>query len=502
MHKYGNEFGEKVAEACIEKFQSLGKTGKPKEGTEWTLLACFLQEEPHKEIFEVVALGTGSKCIGVQQLPIEGDVLHDSHAEIIARRAFMVYLLDQVEKVLKNQISIFEQRDDKLRLKFGIRFHFYASHTPCGDASIIPKQEWGECCGQKEEVTQEETFVSIYKHVTEVDIPTRSNDDCTDIDNSEPPLKKLKVTEESQVKHETSNIDFIINSVDNIKQMPRIFSLTENNKEKDFHTGAYAENNIDKMDARPDIYRTGAKCLTGEKLDPKLPGSDYHVTGVLRTKPGRGDPTLSLSCSDKIFKWTVLGVQGALLMLFLETPVYVETITIGRCHYNQEAMERALFGRFKERLENIKLPVGFRILTPRILYADIDFPFSHSCITSCAGDAKKVMPSPTSLIWSVSSTHSSKHEVATNGRKLGTTKKNLGTPKSWVSICRRAIYLRVKALLQQHSKFMTSLVNLDDLSYGDLKCEARNYYIVWNDLKRNVLRNWTVKPGNIKNFRA
>ncbi|ROT79006.1 hypothetical protein C7M84_002285 [Penaeus vannamei] len=74
--------------------------------------------------------------------------------------------------------------------------------------------------------------------------------------------------------------------------------------------------------------QTGAKTVGGEQEDPRLPGADYHVTGALRTKPGRGDPTLSMSCSDKIFKWTVLGVQGALLMLFLKSPVYFETITI------------------------------------------------------------------------------------------------------------------------------------------------------------------------------
>lgn len=77
-----------------------------------------------------------------------------------------------------------------------------------------------------------------------------------------------------------------------------------------------------------DVHRTGAKCVSAE--DPLLDGLEYHVLGVLRTKPGRGDRTLSLSCSDKVCKWNVLGIQGALIMHFLKAPIYLESITIAR----------------------------------------------------------------------------------------------------------------------------------------------------------------------------
>ena len=44
--------------------------------------------------------------------------------------------------------------------------------------------------------------------------------------------------------------------------------------------------------------------------DLKLPGAEYHTSlGAVRTKPGRGDPTRSLSCSDKMLKWRALGMQ-------------------------------------------------------------------------------------------------------------------------------------------------------------------------------------------------
>ena len=58
--------------------------------------------------------------------------------------------------------------------------------------------------------------------------------------------------------------------------------------------------------------------------------NNYHCHGVLRTKPGRADSpmTASMSCSDKIAAWNVLGVQGALgSLLFM--PLYVDSIVIG-----------------------------------------------------------------------------------------------------------------------------------------------------------------------------
>lgn len=94
-----------------------------------------------------------------------------------------------------------------------------------------------------------------------------------------------------------------------------------------------------------DVYRTGAKCVPGEAGDSGKPGAAYHRVGLLRVKPGRGDRTCSMSCSDKLARWNILGCQGSLLMHFLEQPVYLSAVVIGKCPYSQEAMQRALVGR-------------------------------------------------------------------------------------------------------------------------------------------------------------
>ncbi len=125
---------------------------------------------------------------------LDGDLVHDSHAEVLTIRAFHLYLVHQLEEcVRQDQNSIFYLNENgKFSIKSKIKFHFYTSHPPCGDATIAPK---------------------------------RHSDECNVSDS-----KRQK--------------------------------LSEN-----------------------DIHRTGAKSIEG--LDLHREGADYHVTGAIRTKPGK-----------------------------------------------------------------------------------------------------------------------------------------------------------------------------------------------------------------------
>lgn len=72
------------------------------------------------------------------------------------------------------------------------------------------------------------------------------------------------------------------------------------------------------------LLRTGAHAVGSEGR----PFARGHETGSLRTKPGRGSASCSMSCSDKIVRWCALGVQGAALSALFPEPLRPASIVI------------------------------------------------------------------------------------------------------------------------------------------------------------------------------
>ena len=71
---------------------------------------------------EVVALGTGTKCISSKSLSDKGMAVNDCRAEVIARRSFLRFLYYHLEMVVRgnSESSIFIKKSGQ-RLAKGVR---------------------------------------------------------------------------------------------------------------------------------------------------------------------------------------------------------------------------------------------------------------------------------------------------------------------------------------------------------------------------------------------
>jgi tRNA-specific adenosine deaminase 1 len=138
-----------VVDAVLQIFNSIPANGKPQLSEEFTILAGIVALVDGVR-YRVLSLATGTKCVGLGLLDEEGRVLHDSHAEVLAKRGFQRYLLRTLRH-LKVNPSFIDDGDCILMLspsssdsnniyqqRSNWQLYLYSSDSPCGDASIYP----------------------------------------------------------------------------------------------------------------------------------------------------------------------------------------------------------------------------------------------------------------------------------------------------------------------------------------------------------------------------
>ena len=185
--------------------------------------------------------------------------------------------------------------------------------------------------------------ISPFKNNISNDVPSQNvakgNDSitsCKHVDKRRDGLVNLGQNEISPSKNTTSNLPSP--KVD--KRKDSMKSLCEPvGKGRDGSAPPCQDRGAEK-----DIHRTGAKCVAGGVQDKMAAKSGYHEVGAFRTKPGRGERTLSMSCSDKMARWNIVGCQGALLSHFIYDPVYFSAVIIGRWVHNRNIITNQFWG--------------------------------------------------------------------------------------------------------------------------------------------------------------
>ncbi|KAG8753332.1 hypothetical protein FRC12_011576 [Ceratobasidium sp. 428] len=141
-----SKFADNVAQLCIDEYKrhpEFHPTARSNGVPQFTVLAAvvLVQEQEEKDLTTLcISLATGSKCLPANKLPKLGNALHDSHAEVLARRAAIRWVYQEILEETRTGVSSvwIERRDDEFgrwRMRSSVEVWMYVSTLPCGDAS-------------------------------------------------------------------------------------------------------------------------------------------------------------------------------------------------------------------------------------------------------------------------------------------------------------------------------------------------------------------------------
>lgn len=116
--------------------------------SQYTIAASFFLTHSSLSDCKVISIATGTKCLPTARLPSRGEAVHDSHAEVLARRGAIRWFLEEIgrchhgmsnatnshvnmNKSYQSAWICQSSKNSQYELRDGVQIHLYVSTVPC-----------------------------------------------------------------------------------------------------------------------------------------------------------------------------------------------------------------------------------------------------------------------------------------------------------------------------------------------------------------------------------
>jgi len=353
------DIANRIAKCAIDHYDDNipSNGGKPQIGREWTVYAAIVAcknssisiNNNDDDDMWVVSCATGSKCISihsvVSSLPApnsgnmdddsicqcyKGMLLKDSHAEALCRRGIVASLWNEIENYL----------------------HQYTNNNTSSEGVTNTRQLLEVCNNNTDGLTFKlKSNITLHMYI--------SDSPCGDATIYE--IRKQQEPEETELNFTGAKL-----------------ILAGTNTKNDSITSIISCS-VDTGD-------------NSKQSTITLGREDTQQLGALRLKSSRSNisnRSTSMSCSDKLVRWGVFGLQGTLLSTYIPEPIILSSVCVSKdprsigkgriLNVSQlSALERALPKRIESALQKKQKSHDNKVVPPVVSVVDTLFESSKS----------------------------------------------------------------------------------------------------------------------------